>query len=156
MLICAPVDPVSFDKAIRYTSQKGTFIDLGCGKGRALILAHRAGFDELIGVEFSPALATAARKNLSALNIDAKIVECDATSFVFPHGDCVIFMYNPFGGQVLKTIVPRLHGTIVYINPVHKSELSRFPIIHEEHSFVVYGPKPISQEASAPRRAVGF
>jgi SAM-dependent methyltransferase len=136
-----PVDPVTFAQAIRYIPKTGTFVDLGCGKGRALILAHRAGFRKLIGVEFSPALAAACRTNLAVLGIEAEIVECDAADFVFPDESCVIFMYNPFGREVLEQIMPKLRGPIVYINPVHKSEFSGVPIIHEDHAFVVYGPR---------------
>jgi len=134
-----PVDPVTFAQAIHYVPKTGTFVDLGCGKGRALILANRAGFRKLIGVEFSPALAAASRRNLAALGIEAKIVECDAVNFVFPEESCVIYMYNPFGRKVLQQIVPKLRGPVVYINPVHKLELSGLPIIHEDHAFVVYG-----------------
>jgi len=134
-----PVDPVTFKQAIRYAPHGATFVDLGCGKGRALILAHQAGFRKLIGVEFSPALAAVARDNLAGLNIPAEIVECDAANYIFPDENCVIFMYNPFGRQVLEKIVPRLRGTIVYVNPVHKSEFYGLPIIHEDRAFVVYG-----------------
>jgi SAM-dependent methyltransferase len=133
-----PVDPMTFKQAIRYVPHRATFVDLGCGKGRALILAHQAGFQKLIGVEFAPALAAVARNNLAALNISAEIVECDAANYVFPDENCVIFMYNPFGRQVLKKIVPRMPGTIVYVNPVHKSEFHGLSIIHEDRAFVVY------------------
>ena len=44
--------------------QNLTFIDLGCGKGRALLVAARLGFKQVIGVEFAHELAGIARKNL--------------------------------------------------------------------------------------------
>lgn len=135
-----PVDPVTFAQAMQYVSPDGTFIDLGCGKGRGLILAHRAGFRKLIGIEFSRALAKVARKNLSALGIHAEIVECDATAFQFPQENCVVYLYNPFGRSVVHEIVPKLRGIVIYINPVHKSEFSALPVIHENHAFMVYGP----------------
>lgn len=42
---------------------RGVFYDLGCGAGKALVLAalHRIGFDRCVGVELLPGLATAAR-----------------------------------------------------------------------------------------------
>jgi SAM-dependent methyltransferase len=41
-----------------------TFVDLGCGKGRVLLLALQAGFREVVGVEISDILVTAARTNV--------------------------------------------------------------------------------------------
>src|SRR5215472_1458160 len=40
-----------------------TFVDLGCGKGRVLLMARELGFGRIIGVEFAPALAKVARRN---------------------------------------------------------------------------------------------
>jgi len=41
-----------------------TFVDLGCGKGRALLLARDFGFKQIVGLELSAVLAEAARANL--------------------------------------------------------------------------------------------
>ena len=41
-----------------------SFIDIGCGKGRPLIIASRFGFKRLVGVEYSRRLSRAAEKNL--------------------------------------------------------------------------------------------
>ena len=41
-----------------------TFIDIGCGKGRVVMLAAEYAFREVIGVELNPALAQVARQNL--------------------------------------------------------------------------------------------
>src|SRR5713226_561215 len=72
-----PVDLELFAHGIAFVPRV-TFVDLGCGKGRALILAHEAGFRNLIGVEMSPKLAAAARSNLQRLGIAATIVEGNA------------------------------------------------------------------------------
>jgi methylase of polypeptide subunit release factors len=42
------------------------FVDFGCGKGRVLYLACRHPFKEVIGVDLSPAVVEAARRNLHA------------------------------------------------------------------------------------------
>ena len=42
-----------------------TFVDLGCGKGRALILAAQFPFKTIIGVDFVLSFVEAARKNIS-------------------------------------------------------------------------------------------
>jgi hypothetical protein len=41
-----------------------TLVDIGCGKGRVLMLASEYGFREIVGVELNRGLARVARKNL--------------------------------------------------------------------------------------------
>jgi SAM-dependent methyltransferase len=41
----------------------GGFVDLGCGKGRALMLAVLAGFSHVTGVDYSRTLCRIAEKN---------------------------------------------------------------------------------------------
>jgi SAM-dependent methyltransferase len=43
------------------------FVDLGCGKGRPLIVASEFPFHSIVGIELSQALARAASKNASIL-----------------------------------------------------------------------------------------
>ena len=79
-----------------------TFIDLGCGKGRTLIVASRLGFGKVVGVEFAPGLAETARKNLAGLALhDVVIVQADAVDFSFPNSDLIVYLFNPFSGEVL-------------------------------------------------------
>src|SRR6185312_5959446 len=42
-----------------------SFLDLGCGKGRALVIAGEFGFSDILGVELSPTLAALAAKNIA-------------------------------------------------------------------------------------------
>src|SRR5215472_14564615 len=44
------------------------FLDLGCGKGRALLLASEFNFREVIGVELNPELAATALRNVDLWN----------------------------------------------------------------------------------------
>jgi SAM-dependent methyltransferase len=133
-----PVCPQIFNEAIRHVSKDLIFLDLGRGKGRALILAHQAGFRELVGVEFSPRLASVARDNLKKLQISASIFVQDVVTFSFPKQPAVTFLYNPFGSEVLHKIVSRFRGYIVYVNPQHRQELAEFRVIAEGTGFVVY------------------
>ena len=90
------------------------FIDLGSGKGRALIYAAESGFDRCTGVEFSPALHAVAQKNIEAYRratgSDCRFaLHCmDAVDFEYPDDDIVLFMYNPFGSEVMRQVVGRL------------------------------------------------
>src|SRR5438105_11506431 len=64
------VDPDEFAAAldaIDLDLSRLTFIDLGCGKGRALMLAAEHPFRRIIGVEFAEPLVATARANIQHL-----------------------------------------------------------------------------------------
>jgi SAM-dependent methyltransferase len=118
-----------------------TFVDMGCGKGRALILAHEVGFRNLIGVDFSASLCRAARRNLARLNIPARIVTQDATQFDFPAEPAVLFFYNPFGEELMKRVLARIGDVpriLVYVNPLHRAAFSDFRVVRSGEHFSVY------------------
>jgi hypothetical protein len=88
-----------------------TFVDLGAGMGRALLLASEHGFRQCIGVEMNPTLAAIARRN-NALWRKADRAESplrllcrDAVEYKLPAGPCAIFLFNPFGAPVLKRLL---------------------------------------------------
>ncbi len=88
-----------------------TFVDLGAGMGRALLLAAEFPFRAVIGVEFHPLLARIARRNLAqwrAADRDRaplRLVCADAAEFPLPAGPCVVFLFNPFGAPVLRRLL---------------------------------------------------
>ena len=45
--------------------KKDIFVEVGCGKGRVLLIASRYNFNKIIGIEFSPELVDIARSNVS-------------------------------------------------------------------------------------------
>ncbi len=55
-----------------------TFVDIGCGKGRALLLATRHPFRSFLGVELSPDLAAVAQRNLAAFRAPWRQPDIDA------------------------------------------------------------------------------
>jgi SAM-dependent methyltransferase len=132
------VSPELFQNAIQLVARSLPFIDLGCGKGRALILAHKAGFQRIIGVEFSPTLASAARANVASARVPAEIVTADAAEYRFPDEPCVTFMFHPFNAEVMRQIVPRLCGYVAYVNPECRSELAQLRLVEEGDGFAVF------------------
>jgi SAM-dependent methyltransferase len=86
-----------------------TFVDLGCGKGRTLLVAASLGFRQVIGVEFTRELAEIAGKNLEKMGIaNGSIVQGDAGEYRFPDGNLVVYLYNPFSEEVMRKVVPNL------------------------------------------------
>jgi predicted RNA methylase len=121
------------------TPSSFTFVDLGCGKGRTLLLAAERGFGRVIGVEFDPELAAAARRNIAAYELAApsragliEVVEADAACYDFPVEPTVVFLFNPFGEATLRAVVDRIEETlalwprpfvVAYYNPMHTEVL---------------------------------
>jgi SAM-dependent methyltransferase len=111
-----------------------TFIDLGCGKGRPMLVATEFPFKRVIGLELSTALAEQARSNVAIYDrmvipgCEMAIEVGDAAAFNFPAGHLCVFLYNPFGAEVMNRVVANLEHAIqtdarsvfvIYYNPVH-------------------------------------
>jgi SAM-dependent methyltransferase len=134
--IYAPAQPSIIRTALRQIpeTQHCHFIDIGCGKGRPLLIATEFGFPTITGVELSPTVARIARRNAvnySRIHPQAtriNIIVEDALTYKLPVGNLAIFLYHPFNvraqmAQLLDNIEASLDATnrsiyIVYYNPV--------------------------------------
>jgi SAM-dependent methyltransferase len=91
-----------------------TFIDIGAGMGRAILLAAEMPFHRVVGVELHPTLAGIARRNLrrwralDRVHAPTRIHCCDAADFPFPPGPCLLFLFNPFGKAVMRCLLQRI------------------------------------------------
>jgi SAM-dependent methyltransferase len=109
-----------------------SFVDLGCGKGRALIMASEFSFRQVIGVELNSSLAKIAESNLASWTgagravCPVRILHQDATEFSFPEGPCLLYLFNPFAAPVVKRLIERLEAEfagrpglldVIYFNP---------------------------------------
>jgi hypothetical protein len=115
-----------------------TFIDLGCGKGRAVMMASEFRFREAIGVELHASLAKIATSNVATW-IEAGRAVCpvqivcqDATEFVFPQGPCLLYLFNPFTAPVVQRLIERIEADfakrpgmldLIYFNPAAEEML---------------------------------
>ena len=96
-----------------------TFIDLGCGKGRALIVASEFPFRSILGVELSPTLAAIARTNIAKVasrfpfRSRAMITVGNVTEFPLPPGKLAVFNYHAFGPEIVKQVVERLEAALL-------------------------------------------
>lgn len=117
---------------------KTTFVDLGAGMGRAVLLASELGFAAAVGVELHPVLARIARVNVRLWRAAGRerspmrIVEGDAVEFRLPDGPVLAFLFNPFGAAVLRRLLKgwrnaRAHRTeplhLLYVNNEQESVL---------------------------------
>jgi CelD/BcsL family acetyltransferase involved in cellulose biosynthesis/predicted RNA methylase len=147
-----------FERAMRIVGGRArgfTFVDLGSGKGRVLLLAARLPFRRVIGVEISPRLHAAAGANVGAFRArhrDLAPMECvcaDASAFDLPDGDLLVFLYNPFDATLLARARDRMLAAcaraarrlcIIYINPLHHAifDSDEFTCDHHDASLAVY------------------
>lgn len=127
------IDPDVFHATIAHICEdfsQFTFVDLGCGKGRALLLAEEYPFKNIIGVEFAKDLAIIASKNAARVGSSRiSVVNRDARQFDLPPGPLLIFMYNPFSADILRKVIQRLlcHTKpfyLAYVNPLNADVLS--------------------------------
>ena len=112
--------------------QRFTFIDVGCGKGRALMLALRFPFHRIVGVELAPELAATARRNLQTFQpewrqaVPAEVFATDATTFPLPHEPTLLYLYHPFAAPIMRRFLAHLTASLrehprelylLYVNP---------------------------------------
>jgi predicted RNA methylase len=113
-----------------------TFIDIGCGKGKALVLAGDYRFRRVIGIELAEELAKVARENLRVRGIRGQVDAIDATRMQFPDEPLLVFLYNPFGEVTLRAVLEQLQKSlrasprvafVVYAYPRQNHVFADFP-----------------------------
>jgi hypothetical protein len=130
-------------------------IDIGCGKGRAVLLGSAMPFREVIGVELHPELARIANANLDRWSTradavsPASIVCADAPSVIgsLLNGATLLYVYNPFRPPVLRQMLRAIVAQrcilsapvdILYLCPEHEDVFREFPefqrVWHEQIS----------------------
>jgi len=111
-----------------------TFVDLGCGKGRALLMASDFPFHAILGVELNAKLAAVARRHVTGWTRSrracrtASVVEGDVLELPIPDGPVVMFLFNSFEMEMVRGLLERLVEAartrsapidLVYIHPEH-------------------------------------
>ena len=134
------ISPSSLRQALELLPEPAdtyTFVDLGCGKGRALLVAAELKFTRLLGVEISPDLARVAQAN-TAREPRIEVKQGDAATFAFPDEPLVIFLYHPFLPPVLRKVLRNLQQTrarsnhptfLMYANPAYQRVIAKFPFL---------------------------
>lgn len=115
-----------------------TFVDVGSGMGRVVLLAARRPFKAVVGLEISPALHQIAKENLARYEDpgrrcrDVRLIRADATAARYPRGPLVIYLYNPFRAEALERVLERLLAVrrpvaVLYHTPVERGVLDAHP-----------------------------
>jgi len=151
-----PTEPVAFHemldalhRALQQTPNSGqrsldfrdfTFVDLGSGKGRTLLMASDYPFRRIIGVELLPSLHEIAQENFRQYKSESQkcfaleSICADATAFPLPEDPLVIFLFNPFPESGMRKLAANLEQTlrenprpvhVLYHNPLLEHVLSQ-------------------------------
>jgi SAM-dependent methyltransferase len=105
--------------------RRSALVDFGCGVGRVLVAARRAGFGRAIGVESAESLVAAARANMSGYS-GWEVVHSDSVNYLVPD-DATVFVFGQpiLGVRLAKVLLhiqrsvarrPRQHLILGYFN----------------------------------------
>lgn len=123
-----------------------TFVDIGSGKGRALLLAAEHPFRKIVGVELLPELNEIALENIrrfSARHAQCGIIEAvcsDAAEFVLPAGPLVLLLNNPLPAAGLHKFLSKVKSSLrqeprpvwlIYSNPTLEYIVSSSPMFRK-------------------------
>ena len=151
-----PTDPAAFRKmleAMNVDFREFTFIDLGSGKGRTLLMASEFPFRRIVGVELLPELHRIAEKNIAAFaraeqkcgNVES--VCADARDFAFPAEPLLLYLFNPLPAPALETVIDNLRRSleqsprdirVLYHNPLSEHVLRESGFLHKTDGTFLY------------------
>jgi len=149
-----------------------TFIDLGSGKGRTLLMASDHPFRRIIGIELLAELNATAAQNIAlyksdqqkCFNIEARAG--DARYFEFPSEPTVLYLFSPFPEHIMREVLGNLEQSfiksprpvyVLYHNLVHESVFDEQPWLrrlHRTHQFGAYEVES-SGSGTAANKKVG-
>ena len=134
-----PSEPQLFHAILRRLAidyEGFTFIDLGSGKGRTLLMASDYPFRRIIGAEIVPELHAIAEANVAAYRSERQ--KCfqletwlgDAREFPIPAEPLVVYLFNPFPEDILKEVLERLHAS--FVSQPREIRIAYHNLVHDE------------------------
>jgi SAM-dependent methyltransferase len=140
-----PTEPALFKEmmaTLKIDFREFTFIDVGSGKGRVLLMAADYPFRRILGIELLPALHRVAQENLNAYKSDSQ--QCfaletvcgNARKFIFPVEPIVLYLFNPLPEPALIEMMTNLDHSLrqfprvvylLYHNPLLEHVVARHP-----------------------------
>jgi tRNA1(Val) A37 N6-methylase TrmN6 len=104
-----PINPDFLDEIImrlRIRPEDYDFIDIGAGKGAALMIANKFPFRRFVAIEFSASLVEIGRRNVDSFAkvigrpVEVEWVCQDFMTYDLPAEPAVLFLNNPFPNAV--------------------------------------------------------
>jgi SAM-dependent methyltransferase len=122
----------------RKLSLTTSIVDLGCGKGRVLVVAAHYGFIDITGIDFALELCQEAERNMEKVKskfpqIQWNIVNSSVEEYDIMPRDSVFFMFNPFTEEIIRIFLIKLEKScqkhprttyFLYASPQYKELLT--------------------------------
>ncbi len=129
-----------------HSIEQYTFLDIGAGKGRALLLASQFPFAAIEGIELNDVLCRIAHANIELWTRDPQasalapitLHHADATRQPLPRTPVLAFLFHPFETPVLRCFLRHVEKhlarhpqafDLVYVNAEHGSLLDSHPAL---------------------------
>ena len=141
--------------AFRKISVETSIVDLGCGKGRMMMVAAHFGFKNITGIDFAKEMCQQAMANMTKteknfLDITWRVINQDVEEYNIAPGDSVFFMFNPFEAPVLKNFLTKLNVScqqfprstyFIYASPQHQQLLldDGYAIVYQKQKMHLKG-----------------
>lgn len=111
-------------RALSLEPRQCTFLDFGCGMGRAVVAAATLPFQRVIGIDISHRLVGLAQANVDGMRHRRaeriQLVVADAARFPIPPGVNLMYFYNPFRGGILDQVVDNIRDSFERApRPIH-------------------------------------
>jgi hypothetical protein len=92
-------------------------VDFGSGKGRMVFMVAHYPVKRIVGVEIAAELNAVAqeniRRNLHKLKCrNIQLITADVLDFEIPTDMTIAYFYNPFQGEVFKTVITRIRQSL--------------------------------------------
>jgi len=158
-----PTDPALFHEMLDGLKEQQhldyrefTFVDLGSGKGRTLLMASDYPFRRIVGVELLPALEQMAQENLGRYKSESQqcfaleSICADAATFPLPQEPLLLYLFNPFPENDLRKFLHHLDQSlqhcprpvfVLYHNPLLQHVLGEFGFLQKvggTHQYSVF------------------
>lgn len=139
--------------------ERTVFLDVGAGKGRAMLVASEYPFLRVEGVELNSKLADVARRNISlweskqqsTMLAPLMLHEDDATRMPLPQDPLLAHLFHPFEDRLLRRFLRHVEKDLtahprpfdlLYVNAEHDSMLDKDPALER----LWFGRVPMSPE----------
>lgn len=97
--------------------KKEIFLDIGCGKGRALCVAAHFGFTNLKGIDFAKEMIDISEINLKKTrelfpDLNYELSWSDVSDLVIEKNVSAIFLFNPFKQKVMEMVIEKMNDSL--------------------------------------------
>ena len=119
-------------------SSRHHFLDIGCGKGRAMCVAAHHGYHQVTGIDFSTEFCLKAEENLLRTrqqfpSLTFEVLVQEASRYRVPEDVNCIFFFNPFDRHIMHLVTNNILDSyrasprvihVIYLNPLYKTEFT--------------------------------